>query len=48
MRRYADTLGADDDYELDFDPEAEKALYEDPDAEGFFHYEDPDKLKVER
>ncbi|XP_065837567.1 epidermal growth factor receptor-like isoform X2 [Oscarella lobularis] len=45
MRRYADTLGADDDYELDFDPEAEKALYEDPDAEGFFHYEDPDKLK---
>eukprot|EP00118_Oscarella_pearsei_P023411 m.280035 g.280035 ORF g.280035 m.280035 type:complete len:369 (+) comp40629_c0_seq32:4256-5362(+) len=49
MRRYADTLGTDQpaegQYELDYDPEAEKALYEDPDAAGFLHYEDPEKLQ---
>ena len=44
---YADTLAAGGDYDLEFDPDVQRALYEDPDAyEGFLEYEDPDNLKV--
>jgi hypothetical protein len=44
---YADSMVMNGDYDVEYDPEVQRGLYEDPDAyEGFLHYEDPDQLRV--
>ena len=44
---YSDSIPMDGEYAVEFNPDVQRALYEDPDAyEGFLQYEDPDKLLV--